>query len=186
MTTKSEKIKANYIDHISVAVYDVLKAEQDYCRIFGWDVAWRYHDPGTHINVSCFEVGPTTFELMEDEFSGGWYELQDENGNVVLNGPGDKTKWVKKSTPQPKEKMDQVGKWLEKQGREGVQLISINVDNAVDATNKFKANGGQIIPFMGKEVQYWEDAKRNYTFLHPKPLHGIIMEVIDGKYWHQK
>lgn len=177
-----EKVNANYIDHISVAVYDVLEAEQDYCQIFGWDAAWRYVDEYTAINVSCFAVGLTTWELMEDMWSGGWYELQDLDGNVVTCGPGNKTKWVKKKTPQPEGKDDKVGNWLKKQGREGVQLISINVDDAVDATAKFKKNGGVPIPFGDKEVQYWDYANRNYTFLHPKKLHGIILEVIDGKY----
>ena len=182
----SEKIKANYIDHISVAVEDVLKAEGDYCHIFGWNVDWRYYDSGTHINVSCFGVGLTTFELMEDEFSGGWYELQDNKGNIVVAGLGSETRWVKKPTPQPEGKMEQVGKWLKKQGREGVQLISINVNDVYDATSKFKLNGGQTILFEGKDVQHWEAAERNYTFLHPKSLHGIILEVIDGKYGYQK
>lgn len=65
-----EEIKSNFIDHISIACFDVLKAEQDYINTFGWEVAERYYDPDSHINVSCFKLGPTIVEVMEDEFSG--------------------------------------------------------------------------------------------------------------------
>ncbi len=63
-----EKVNANFIDHISIACLDVVKAEQDYMQIFGWEVAERYFDPDSHINVSCFKVGPTMVEVMEDEY----------------------------------------------------------------------------------------------------------------------
>ena len=100
------KVTPNFIDHISIAVLDVVKAEQDYMKIFGWDVAERYFDPDSHINVSCFKVGLSTVEVMEDEYSGGWYELQDMSGKVVISGMGNATKWVPKKTPNPK------AKWL--------------------------------------------------------------------------
>jgi len=179
-----EEVKVNYVDHICVSVRDVLKAEQDYCHFFGWEVAERYHDPDAQINVSCFAVGPTTLEIMEDEFSGGWYELQDDGGNLILSGPGNRTQWVKKKGPQPKGEMGPVGDWIEKRnhGREGVQLVSFNVDNTHEATKKFKGNGGEIVPVGGKDIQYWAEKKRSYSFLHPKKMHGIIMEFIDGAY----
>ena len=84
----SEKVVTNCIDRISIAVFDVVKAEQDYCRLFGWEVAERYTDLDLQINVTCFAVGPTLVELMEggDE----WYELLDNQGNVVLSGKGGK------------------------------------------------------------------------------------------------
>ncbi len=179
-----EEIKVNYVDHICISVRDVLKAEQDYRNFFGWDVVERYHDPGAHINVSCFAIGPTTLEIMEDEFSGGWYELQDEGGNLVLSGSGSKTRWVKKKSPQPKGKMGPVGDWIEKRnhGREGVQLVSLNVDNTHEATARFKGNGGEIVPVGGQDIQHWAEKKRSYSFLHPKKMHGIILEFIDGAY----
>lgn len=180
----AENVKVNYVDHICISVRDVLKAEQDYCSLFGWEVVERYHDPGSHINVSCFAMGPTTLEIMEDEFSGGWYELQDDKGTVVFSGPGHKTKWVKKEAPQPEGKMGHVGDWIENrnQGREGVQLVSFNVDDAHEATKKFKANGGEVVPVGGKDIQHWAEKDRNYSFLHPKKMHGIILEFIDGAY----
>jgi catechol 2,3-dioxygenase-like lactoylglutathione lyase family enzyme len=186
-----EKVKANYIDHISIAVFDVLQAEKDYMETFGWEVAERYHDPDSHINVSCFNVGPTTVEVMEDEYSGGWYELQDLNGNVVLSGMGNETKWVKKKEPRPEGKMADVGYWISKvnHGREGVQLISINVDDVKEEVPKLKANGAKIVPERfgeKKEIRLWPEKKRYYAFIHPKKMHGALWEIIDGKYESQK
>ncbi len=185
-----EKVKANFIDHISIACLDVLKAEQDYVNTFGWEVAERYYDPDSHINVSCFSVGPTTVEVMEDEFSGGWHELQDLNGKTIQSGLGNKTKWVKKRTPRPEGKMADVGYWISKanNGREGVQLLSINVDDVKKEEPKLKANGATIIPekATNKEIRFWPEKKRNYSFIHPKSMHGALWEVIDGKYDSQK
>ena len=184
------KVHPNFIDHISIAVFDVLKAEQDYVRIFGWDVAERYYDSDSHINVTCFKVGPSTVEVMEDEGSGGWYELQDLQGNVVTSGMGNETKWVKKSTPKPEGVMYDVGYWITKAngGREGVQLLSINVDSVSDAVPKLKENGAVIVPEKfgeKKEVRFWPEKKRYYAFVHPKDTHGALWEVIDGKYASQ-
>lgn len=62
----TEKLRANYVDHISIAVNDLSKAEEDYKNIFGWEVAGRYTDLDEKIRVSYFKVGPTAIELMED------------------------------------------------------------------------------------------------------------------------
>ena len=186
-----KKINANYIDHISIACFDVSQAEKNYMNTFGWEVRERYHDSDSHINVTCFSVGHTTVEVMEDEYSGGRHELQDLNGNKVLSGVGNETKWVKKKDPQPKGKMADVGYWIAKanNGREGVQLISINVDDAQKETRKIKDNGGTIIPEkfgQKKDVRFWPEQKRHYAFIHPKKMNGALWEVIDGKYESQK
>ena len=185
-------VTPNFIDHISIAVFDVVKAEQDYMKIFGWDVAERYFDPDSHINVSCFKVGPTTVEVMEDEYSGGWYELQDMSGKVVISGMGNTTKWVKKTILKPEGKMADVGYWISKvnNGREGVQLLSINVDDCNKAVHLLKENGAGIVTERlsgsGKEVRLWLEKGRYYAFVHPKNTHGALWEVIDGKYASQK
>ena len=62
----AEKIKTNYVDHICIAVNDVKRAEQTYCDMFGWDVAYRYVDEPEKIRVTGFMVGPTAIEVMED------------------------------------------------------------------------------------------------------------------------
>ncbi len=61
-----EKVIVNYVDHISIAVKDIKKAEKDYQNVFGWEVAGRYIDRDEKISVSYFRVGQTCVELMED------------------------------------------------------------------------------------------------------------------------
>lgn len=62
----TEELKVNYVDHISIAVKDLAKAEADYIKAFGWKVAGRYTDLDEKIRVVYFKVGPTAIELMED------------------------------------------------------------------------------------------------------------------------
>jgi len=52
----TEKLKANYIDHICIAVNDVKKAEKDYVDAFGWEVAYRYVDEPEKIRVTLYGV----------------------------------------------------------------------------------------------------------------------------------
>ena len=62
----AEKVQTNYIDHISIAVKDLEKAEEDYQNVFGWEIAGHYVFQDEKISVSYFKVGPTCVELMED------------------------------------------------------------------------------------------------------------------------
>jgi len=62
----SERVKANFVDHISIAVKDVARAEEQFKKAFGWEVSGRYADSGEKIQVSYFMVGPTAVEVMED------------------------------------------------------------------------------------------------------------------------
>lgn len=75
----TEEVKTNYVDHISIAVRDLKKAEEDFKRLFGWKVAGRYKDLDENINVVYFQVGPTAIELMED-----------------IDGTGEVSKFIKK------------------------------------------------------------------------------------------
>ncbi|MBN1545187.1 MAG: VOC family protein [Syntrophaceae bacterium] len=165
-----QEVVVNCIDRISIAVFDVVKAEQDYCRLFGWDVAERYTDHDLQINVSCFAVGPTIVELMEggDE----WYELLDLQGNVVLSGKGDETRWSRKAKPM-----------REREDYEfGVQLLGLNVDSVNDAVNALKSNGVQVLPERtreGREIRYWRSQKKYQAFIHPDDTHGVYWRVID-------
>ena len=61
-----EKLKANYIDHISIAVKNLREAEADFKKAFGWEVDGRYSDKAEKINVSYYKIGPTALEIMED------------------------------------------------------------------------------------------------------------------------
>jgi methylmalonyl-CoA/ethylmalonyl-CoA epimerase len=61
-----EKLKTNYIDHISIAVKNLGKAEEDFRQTFGWEVDGRYSDPDEKINVAYYMIGQTALEIMED------------------------------------------------------------------------------------------------------------------------
>ena len=75
-----EKVNANFVDHICIAVKDVKQAEKDYIEAFGWEVAYRYVDEPEKIRVTGFMVGPTAIEVMED-----------------LDGTGEVAKFIEKS-----------------------------------------------------------------------------------------
>ena len=62
----SEKLNTNYIDHISIAVKDLKKAEEDFKKAFGWEVDGRYSDYDEKIRVAYFMIGQTALEIMED------------------------------------------------------------------------------------------------------------------------
>jgi len=62
----TEKLKVKCIDHISIAVKDLKKAEGDFKQAFGWEVDGRYSDHDEKINVAYFMIGPTALEIMED------------------------------------------------------------------------------------------------------------------------
>ena len=62
-----EEVKVNYVDHISIAVKDVKKAEEDFKSAFGWKVAGRYQDLDEKIRVVYFMVGPTAVEQEDKE-----------------------------------------------------------------------------------------------------------------------
>ncbi len=61
-----EKLKANYIDHVSIAVKDINQAEADFRTAFGWEVDGRYSDPDEKIHVAYYMIGQTALEIMED------------------------------------------------------------------------------------------------------------------------
>jgi catechol 2,3-dioxygenase-like lactoylglutathione lyase family enzyme len=52
-----EKLKINYIDHISIAVKDLKKAEEDFKQAFGWEVDGRYSDATDKILVAYYIRG---------------------------------------------------------------------------------------------------------------------------------
>jgi methylmalonyl-CoA/ethylmalonyl-CoA epimerase len=139
----SERMKANFVDHICIAVKNVKQAEQDYVDAFGWKVAYRYVDEPEKIRVTGFMVGPTAIEIMED-----------------LDGTGE------------------VAKFIERSG-EGVMLISYNVDSCQKSLDILKRNNVRLID---EKPRYFAEHERNFAFIHPKATHGILTEVIDGKY----
>lgn len=139
----TEKLKVNCIDHISIAVKDLKKAEEDFRRDFGWEVDGHYSDHDEKINVAYFMIGPTALEIMED-----------------MDGTGE------------------VARFIAGHG-EGVMVLSMNVDSAAGSLELLKRNGVNSIdrkPRLAKELN------RHFAFLHPRQCHGVLTEIIDGKY----
>ena len=62
----AENLKVNCIDHVSIAVKNLRKAEEDFKEAFGWEVDGRYSDYDEKINVAYYMIGPTALEIMED------------------------------------------------------------------------------------------------------------------------
>jgi methylmalonyl-CoA/ethylmalonyl-CoA epimerase len=139
----SQKVKTNFVDHISIAVKDVAKAERDFAEAFGWEVSGRYVDSGEKIRVSYFMVGPTAVEVMED-----------------LDGSGE------------------VAKFIERHG-EGVMVLSFQVDNCGEALQTLQGNGAKL---LDDKPRFAKELNRHFAFLHPKFYHGVLPEIIDGKY----
>jgi methylmalonyl-CoA/ethylmalonyl-CoA epimerase len=139
----SEKLNTNYIDHISIAVKDLKKVEEDFKKAFGWEVDGRYSDYDEKIRVAYFMIGQTALEIMED-----------------MDGTGEVTKFI------------------EKHG-EGIMVLSINVDNTFESLELLKRNGADL---LDQKPRFAKELNRYFAFLRPKQCHGVLAEVIDGKY----
>ena len=72
----------------------------------------------------------------------------------------------------------EVSKFIARAG-EGVMLISYNVDNCAKSLDILKKNNVKLID---QKPRYFAEHDRNFAFIHPKATHGILTEVIDGKY----
>lgn len=138
-----EKLKPNYIDHISIAVKDLKLAEEDFRQTFGWDVDGRYSDDDEKINVAYYMIGQTALEIMED-----------------MDGTGE------------------VARFIDGHG-EGIMVLSINVDNTLESLGLLARNGARLID---RKPRFARELNRHFAFLHPKQCHGVLAEVIDGKY----
>lgn len=69
----------------------------------------------------------------------------------------------------------EVAKFIEQRG-EGVMLISFNVDNTREAMGELK---DKDYPFIGG-ARPFRDCE--YTFIHPKSMNGVLLELIDYKW----
>ncbi|MBC8204398.1 MAG: VOC family protein [FCB group bacterium] len=102
-------MKANFVDHICIAVKDVEQAEKDYIAAFGWEAAYRYVDEPEKIKVTGFMVGSTAIEVMED-----------------LDGSGNVAKFIERSGEGVmliSYNVDNCGEALEKLKKNDVRLI---------------------------------------------------------------
>jgi methylmalonyl-CoA/ethylmalonyl-CoA epimerase len=72
----------------------------------------------------------------------------------------------------------EVAKFIRRAG-EGVMLISYNVDNCEESLELLKRNKVKLID---QNPRFFAEYKRNFAFIHPFATHGILTEIIDGKY----
>ena len=72
----------------------------------------------------------------------------------------------------------EVAKFIARAG-EGVMLISYNVDDCPAALEILKRNNVKLID---QQPRWFAEHKRNFAFIHPRATHGILTEIIDGKY----
>jgi methylmalonyl-CoA/ethylmalonyl-CoA epimerase len=71
-----------------------------------------------------------------------------------------------------------VARFIDKHG-EGIMVLSMNVDNALESLGLLGRNGARLIdrkPRLARELN------RYFAFLHPKQCHGVLAEIIDGSY----
>ena len=73
-----------------------------------------------------------------------------------------------------------VAKYIEKNG-EGVMIISFNVDNTREAIDELKPKDYPFIPDeRGETARPFRDCE--FTFIHPKKVNGVLLELIDYKW----
>ena len=66
----------------------------------------------------------------------------------------------------------EVAKFIESKG-EGVMLVSLNVDNTREAISELAQ---QDYPIIGGARPFRES---EFTFVHPKKMNGVLLELID-------
>jgi methylmalonyl-CoA/ethylmalonyl-CoA epimerase len=72
----------------------------------------------------------------------------------------------------------EVARFIGKHG-EGIMVLSINVDNAFESLELVKRNGADL---LDQKPRFAKELNRYFAFLRPKQCHGVLTEVIDGKY----
>jgi methylmalonyl-CoA/ethylmalonyl-CoA epimerase len=72
----------------------------------------------------------------------------------------------------------EVAKFIRRAG-EGVMLISYNVDNCEESLEVLKKNKVRLID---QKPRLFAEYNRKFAFIHPTATHGILTEIIDGKY----
>lgn len=72
----------------------------------------------------------------------------------------------------------EVAKFIRGRG-EGVMILSYNVDNCEESLESLKKNKVRLID---QKPRFFAEYKRNFAFIHPVAAHGILTEIIDGKY----
>ena len=72
----------------------------------------------------------------------------------------------------------EVAKFIRRSG-EGVMIISYHVDNCAESLELLKRNK---VKLLDDKPRYFAEYNRHFAFVHPAAAHGILTEIIDGKY----
>ncbi|MDF9409439.1 MAG: Glyoxalase/Bleomycin resistance protein/Dioxygenase superfamily protein [Pelotomaculum sp. PtaB.Bin013] len=78
-------MKLEKIDHICIAVKDVVKAEEQFAKAFDLKAVDHYIDENEKINVARFMIGEVAFEVMESTSPDGEVaKFIEKNGEGVF------------------------------------------------------------------------------------------------------
>lgn len=58
-------------------------------------------------------------------------------------------------------------------------VFSMNADNTLESLDLLKRNGARLVD---RKPRFARELNRYFAFLHPEQCHGVLAEVIDGKY----
>jgi hypothetical protein len=72
----------------------------------------------------------------------------------------------------------EVAKFIAAHG-EGIMVLSMNVDSAAESLELLKRNGADLVD---RKPRFAKELNRYFAFLHPRQCHGVLTEIIDGKY----
>lgn len=98
-----------------------------------------------------------------------YYVDENEKVNVAQYKIGEVAfELIESTTPD-----GEVAKFIEKYG-EGLYLISFKVPSVPECMRELTVKG---LPLMDTEPRKWQE--RNLTFIHPKSLNGVLIELMD-------
>ena len=124
-----------------------------------------------HISIAVKDIKDArnryekTLNITPDEL----YKDENEKINVARYNIGETVFELMESTDVDGE----VAKFIDKRG-EGIFLISFKVDNVEEVLKSLKDKGINVIDEIPRKF-----GDRKYTFIHPKELCGVLVELID-------
>lgn len=72
----------------------------------------------------------------------------------------------------------EVAKFIAAHG-EGIMVLSMNVCSAAESLELLRRNGADLVD---RKPRFAKELNRYFAFLHPRQCHGVLTEIIDGKY----
>ena len=72
----------------------------------------------------------------------------------------------------------EVARFIAEHG-EGIMVFSLKVDSTADSLELLTRNGADLVD---QKPRFAKELNRYFAFLHPRQCHGVLTEIIDGKY----